>query len=447
MNIRIGNDITLNIALDADKMQDKTLVQAQAYLIRNKRNTRISSPKSNILSDYMIHGCGAPHYFGGVGAFPHDRGFNVCGCGCKNKLGEQRFKLTTSIISDDLLQCIFLKDQQFGLGDYSMYVEVIAQDEEGDHHYTFDYGDVFTFTRDQNGLSGDIVINVPIEKEDLITAELAGKKTLSLFQNTSLSVGEQDYYGEAYNIVLRTSNYNTISYDPDTSTNDLKFISKDPSVATVDERGTITAKPTKTAQDTTIVVYDNDNEYVRFEIPIHVIGSKSDESKSVLTTQVYDPNIRKNQSVINNEVLASVHSLENAVGTTADRLLVVVTSQQNYEEWLSKDQIRQDTFYYTYDADDYPDGPDEPNPQDPGDEHVQDHVLYTAGSVSDHILYVSGTVENHILTFISTQPVQPDEPDTPTSAYIQNNTLHASGSVSGRILTISGTVNNHILTL
>ena len=103
-----------------------------------------------------------------------------------------------------------------------------------------------------------------------------------------------------------------------------------------------------------------------------------------------------NQSAVNSKILGDIHAIENLVGKTVDNMYIVVTTQGNYETWSRLNQVKADTFYFTYDEDEYPDGPDGPIVPD-GGSYVENHVLYTSGSVSGGILTISGTVNNNIL--------------------------------------------------
>lgn len=161
MNIRIGNDITLNITLSAGELLGRTVLGANAYLIHNISELNVLSSKSDILSDYMIHGCGAPHYFGGVGAYPHDRGFNVCGHGCTHRNHLKKYPLHVDILSNTQLRCKFLKESQNSLGDYRLVVDVTVKDCCCRKVCTYDFGEVFCLTSDEGDCSGDVILNIP----------------------------------------------------------------------------------------------------------------------------------------------------------------------------------------------------------------------------------------------------------------------------------------------
>ena len=108
-----------------------------------------------------------------------------------------------------------------------------------------------------------------------------------------------------------------------------------------------------------------------------------------------------NQSAVNAKLIGDMKAIENLVGKTIDGMYVVVTGQNQYEQWSRLNQIKDNTFYFTYDEEAYPDGPDAPdNPDVPtpsGDAYVQNGTLYVSGSVSGGILIISGTVNNNTL--------------------------------------------------
>ena len=106
-----------------------------------------------------------------------------------------------------------------------------------------------------------------------------------------------------------------------------------------------------------------------------------------------------NQSAVNSKLLGDIHAIENLVGKTVDGMYIVVTGQNQYEQWSRLNQIKDDTFYFTYDEEEYPDGPDGPDGPDvpTGDSYVENHILYASGSVSGGILTISGTVNNNTL--------------------------------------------------
>lgn len=389
MNIRIGNDIVLNVALDAEKMKDKTLLKAQCYLVADNPPAIISSPKSYIPTEYSIHGCGTPHYKVNVGAHPHDHGFDVCSHG---KVDCPSYALQTEILSNTQLQCYFTKEYQHHLGRYKLVVEVGVQDIYDVYTYTFDYGTVFSLTDKIFGKTGEITVEVPNVAGSIYSIE-GINKAVAVLQDSSLAVGSDDYYGFKYGVLVRLADMTTAQYDPTNWVySNLKFKSSDPSVVTVNEYGTIAASATKISRDVVVTVFDEDDFDVKFDFNVHVVGSDSDESSQIYSTQVFDPLNNMNQSAVNSKILGDIHAIENLVGKTIDDMYVVVTTQNNYEQWSKLNQIKADTFYFTYDDEEYPDGP---TPS--GDNYVENHVLYTSGSVSGGILTISGTVNNNIL--------------------------------------------------
>lgn len=390
MNIRIGNDITLNVTLDAGKMQGKTLLKAQGYLVQDKLPTNVLSPKSYIPTEYTIHGCGVPHYNVNAGAFPHNRGFVVCDQCCKKPNDKT---IPTQVVSNTELVCTFPKQMQKHLGRHNLIVEVGVQDDKGVYTYTFDYGSVFSLTDQLFGKTGDIQISIPNVSGSIRSIEGANK-TVAILQGDSLSTGSDDYYGFKYGILARLQDMSIVEYDPsDWIYSNIKFKSSDPYVVTVDEYGTITAKPSKISRDVIVTAYDEDDYLTNFDFVVHVVGSDSDETAQSYATQVYDPIQNMNQSKINSAILGKISAIENLVGKTVDGMYIVVTTQNRYDQLVSLNQVLDNTFYFTYD--DGEESPDVPVPS--GDSSVQNHVLYTSGVVTGGTLTISGTVNNHTL--------------------------------------------------
>lgn len=158
VNIRIGSDITLNVVLDDDRIQGKTVVSAQAYLVIVNQNDPILHAKSYIPTEYTIHGCGAPHYNANVGHCPCGRGL-VVSDQC-NKHRARIFNIDTQIVSNDKLVCTFPKQNQKHFGIYALLVEVGVQDDDRKYICTIDYGIVFALTKEPFDYSGDVTIDV-----------------------------------------------------------------------------------------------------------------------------------------------------------------------------------------------------------------------------------------------------------------------------------------------
>lgn len=394
MNIRIGNDVTLNITLDADKMSDKTIRSAKCHLIN------VDKPKSYIpkSSEYTIHGCGAPHYYCSAGAYPHDRGLNVCGYSCPNGCNKTPYVYTTDVgvLSNTLLMASFPKERQASVGRYRLVLEIVAEDRSGCHVYTFDYGAVFRLTNDAIGYAGEAVVNVP-NMMGSIQSIRSVNRVISVQQNTSLQINEEDNYGSEYAVIITTITGDSIAYNPTNwPYSNIIFRSSNPAVVQVDEHGTLTIAKSKIGRDVVINVYNEDDPSINTEIVVHVLGSDSQYTAEALSTQVYDPINQMNQSEINSSVLAGIHAIENLVGKTVDDMYIVVTTQDDYDRLSSMNQIRHNTFYFTYDAEEYPGGDDEPDVPPTG-AYVLDGVLYVNGTVNNGILTISGTVNNNTL--------------------------------------------------
>lgn len=389
MNIRIGNDIQVNVALDETKMANKTIQKAVCHLISAKHAHCASSPKSYIPTEYTIHGCGVPSYNVQPVEHPHFHGSSVC----KDKVvfgkDEPTFSTKASVVSNTKLTFYFPACHQKHIGPHKLIVELVVTDSKNLSTYAFDFGSIFSLTDKAYGQQGDIVIEAPNLNGSIVSVSPVNK-IVCIAQNSSISIGGKDVYDKEYGLITTLFNNSAVKYTPvDWNYSVIKFISADPSVATVDANGTIAARATKSSRDVVITAYDEDNLDVRTEIILHVNGSESDTTTELYSTQVYDPYINLNQSVINSQLNASIIAMENSVGKTIDDMFVVVMSQGKYDRLVQLNQIKNNTFYYTYE-----DEEDEPTT----DSRVEGHTLYTSGTVSNGILTVSGTVTNHTLT-------------------------------------------------
>lgn len=413
MNIRIGNDITLNIALSANELLGRPILGASAYLIHDISESNVLSSKSDILSDYMIHGCGAPHYFGGVGAYPHDRGFNVCGH--HNHL--KKYPLHVDILFNTQLRCRFLKEFQTALGDYRLVVDVAVKECCGRKVYTYDFGEVFCLTNDENDRSGDVVVDLPNDKDEVVAIEPIST-IITIPSGASLNIGDIDFYGRKYGFKILTKHSASVEYHPNGSFENVTFSSRNTELVTIDENGTVTVAETEESTNVVIDVVDTGDEGVETQMVVHIVGCESHEADIMYTTQVFDPITEESQNDINSKFKSDIENIEqeiyiinNKEDETKEGLPIVVTTQAQYDEWLEQGKIQKGVFYYIYDEIDDPDNPDIPDPENPD---------------------------------------QPDDPDVPTptgDVYVLNHVLYVPGSVSGRVLTISGTVNNHTLIL
>lgn len=414
MNIRIGNDVTLHITLDESKFQGKTLTKAVCYLQNVDRHTEtkceekphvaeVVKPKSYIPTKYTIHGCGIPGYNVAFGVYPHDRGLNVCDHHQHEKKRDKSIYVTEALIQENQdIQCVFPKHTQRDLGRYRLVVETAVKDNFGVYTYTFDFGTVFSLTDNIFGKVGDITVEVP-NLTGSIKALRAVNNIVVVDQGSSITINSIDKYDTKYAILAGLYDDSVVQYDPvDWQYSNVKFKSSDPTVVSIDDNGTITAVESKIGRDVTITAYDEDDILVNTSFVVHIVGSTSDYTAQLYSTQVYDPLNKLNQSQINSNILASIKAMESMVGKTVDGMFLVVTTQDKYEQLVSLNQIKDDTFYFTYEGDEEPDNPDKPDTPDKPDiptvtSRVVDHVLYTSGTINAGIITLGGSVTNNIL--------------------------------------------------
>lgn len=276
MNIRIGNDITLNVALNTNELLDKSVLCANAYLVHDMSQSNVLSSKSDIFSEYMIHGCGAPHYLGGIVAYPHDRGFNVCGHGCMHCNHLKKIPLCVDVLSNVQLRCKFLKESQKVLGDYWLVVCVTTRERCCRKTYTYSFGKVFCLTDNEGDRSGDVVIDLPNDKSEIIAIKPINT-IIALPSGTSMNIGDIDFYGNKYGFKILTRCSAQVEYHPNGSFENFVFSSKNQDMLTIDENGTITSADSENSTNVVIEVRDTEDENIKTQMVVHIIGSESDE--------------------------------------------------------------------------------------------------------------------------------------------------------------------------
>lgn len=176
------------------------------------------------------------------------------------------------------IQTYFPARDQFMCGDYKLVVVVVVYESGWGrcdlHTYTIDYGTVVTLVDDDSAAQGSITIDV--DKDEMegsdITNLMPTSNDIYIFSGSTIRPNEHDYYNNLYEIGVTLFNGNYMTYNPNNweGFEDLVFSIDDESVATINNKGVITAS--NTMQDkTTIVEVRTNNDSTTFNL--HVIGS------------------------------------------------------------------------------------------------------------------------------------------------------------------------------
>ena len=156
---------------------------------------------------------------------------------------------------------------------------------------TVDYENVFTLvSRTEQGCDGDVNVYVNTKKlypEDI--KSILASSEYTILQGDELKIGDQDYNGKQYKILIDLLNGRTIEYDPaDWDADSLQFVSSDPYTVSVnDNYGTLVAMPNSAGKSVTISVY-NSNHILLRSFVVNVIGESSDYIVFINSDDVLD---------------------------------------------------------------------------------------------------------------------------------------------------------------
>lgn len=199
MDIRIGNDIQMNIRLKgSDIFTSKNIVKIETRLLLPQQSSHCHRfPKFYDPTPYTTHSSGVPvyhvhpHYE--VGAYCHFHpeftephwwpnycGFGVCskqfccGCKCCDKKDNSILLHTEITNVNNIVKAVFEAYNQKLLGEYRLVVRYTVYEPgygpDNLHTYTADYGVVFKLTQDE-GMQGDIILNIPYAQKCVVTVQ------------------------------------------------------------------------------------------------------------------------------------------------------------------------------------------------------------------------------------------------------------------------------------
>lgn len=274
MNIRIGNDIRMNLKFDGPYDFTKENIKSfKCYLINTalecgdcscdkcdmpKRFPREPFPQYYTPTPYALHTCGKPMYhayprnskfaYDDFGGYFHDYhwwpGYNGFGVeprgffpgrpfwGCREwwkhrcydivpfNCKDFRYTASYTIDGDNRATAYFPAEDQFMCGTYKLVVVISTYEhgwgEKNVHTFTIDYGEVFTLVDTSDGVSGDVTIDVSVNQ----TGEVMGYIGFSTATTADdLNFDDLQYYDNIYG---------SHSLSVDESNNYLWICSKDP---------------------------------------------------------------------------------------------------------------------------------------------------------------------------------------------------------------------------
>ena len=212
MNIKIGNDIRLNVVLNDEYSFGLTdIKRIKAYLI-NTTVTSAAFPNSAYpfyynASGYNTNLCGIPSYY----TLPYDNGFNgyYTGFGLTPRHDYQHsctFNnafLAPHVVNKEegSIQVYFPADQQLNVGTYKLTLVIDVYDygwcNDNTRTYSFDYPNVFTLSSD--GTDGEQIINTdgtsPVQSleitahpEDLLIGATSNLQAVAYRKDTTTSI-------------------------------------------------------------------------------------------------------------------------------------------------------------------------------------------------------------------------------------------------------------------
>ena len=229
-----------------------------------------------------------------------------------------RYLAQSRVMADkNRIQTYFPACDQFMCGDYKLVVVIVAYEAGWGrcdlHTYTIDYGTVVTLVDDDSAVDGSITIDVDndqLQDSNITNIETVGSYTM--LAGDILGVGEKDYNGQEYKLMMTLANGGTTPFDPeDWDFGTVKFYSDDPSIVSVDENtGELHAMGESGDKSTTINVYSGT---VMASFTVNVIGSSKDYIVFINSTNPTDVKA----AIKNNRTFrgSRVYEYENIFGT------------------------------------------------------------------------------------------------------------------------------------
>lgn len=144
------------------------------------------------------------------------------------------------------IQVYFPATAQYFCGTYKLVIVLVTYEAGWGacnlHHYTVDYGNVFTLVDDETGIDGDLTVDVDngsLEKNG-VTSITMGSDRYRMYTNTSMTLGSVDVDGHVYTMDFSIENGGTLRYNPNNWPYDRpKFSTNNPAVLRVDNNGTL----------------------------------------------------------------------------------------------------------------------------------------------------------------------------------------------------------------
>lgn len=311
MDIRIGNDIKLNLTIISNKdFNQANIKQLKCFLINttldkctdgcrdchwHKRFPREPFPQYYTPTPHALHTCGKPGYFFhpvpskceydlfgrwfhdyhvwpgyngfGVrpGKFSADPGYIMplipakeCCCCDKDNIFLAPHKI---VDGSNKIEVYFPARDQRMCGSYKLVVVVTTYESGWGrtnlHTYTIDKGDVFTLVDDEHGMSGNISINLDtnqIENHNVVKVEPVFD-TIYLQSNSYLHINSLDIQNTLYKLIATLDDDSKVQYNPNSWEYDkLAFTSSNPQALSVRSGGTLVSAVVNEDTEVTVTV-------------------------------------------------------------------------------------------------------------------------------------------------------------------------------------------------
>ncbi len=315
--IRIGNDVRLNITLKGSRVYNQSSIkQLRCYLI-NTEYENLKTDFHECKNEYVLHRCGCPTYhvmpfgyhprrpmqlFDKPAPIDHKKPFMECdNFIAPNVPRECMYLAPSKVTSKENGAIVYFpaRDQRM-LGIYRLVVCVVIFEPGWGktelRTYTIDYGSVLELVDNEEGVSGDITIDVDTDstKYNKILKIEPINDTLTCVDGSITKLGDNDYYSRPYNIRVYLENGSFVLYDPDNWPYEkLTFTSRTEKAVTVDANTgtikinalasgtcpvTITSASGNATATFNVEIYGGDYNYIGFA-PVRPFP-KSDEDDS-----------------------------------------------------------------------------------------------------------------------------------------------------------------------
>ena len=212
---------------------------------------------------------------------------------------------------------------------------------------TIDYENVFTLVGcSEEGIDGNITIRVGTNKlyaEDIRRIRM-GSDEYTIVEDNELSLGQTDYSGRVYKLIIDLKDGSSIEYNPaDWEFGSIVFDSMSPRIVNVNQTtGKLTAMPDSKNQDAVIKVYNNQHDEMTsfkvnvvekgYDYIIFMDAAPGEDGIEMVHNYIFGTGEEKANAELNG---ARMYKYENIFGTR----FVSNPSDNNYMWIVSRDRI------------------------------------------------------------------------------------------------------------